>query len=108
MVVLGAIRSFLERLCGHLSPKIDKVSEKLTLRYPPEGPCVVTLIFPGPQFVSGSGLREGTGPRGVLALGAVIEVEQPHVGEGRKRGGVAPAVRSARPVPNPKNPTTPF
>ena len=25
-VVLGAIRSFLEPFCGHLSPKIDKVS----------------------------------------------------------------------------------
>ena len=38
--VLGAIGSFLEPFCGHLSPKIDKVSEKLTLRYPHEGPCV--------------------------------------------------------------------
>ena len=32
-VVLGAI-------FGYLSPKYDKVSEKLTLRYPHEGPCV--------------------------------------------------------------------
>ena len=39
--VLGAIGSFLEPFQGHLSPKIDKVSEKLTLRYPHEGPCVV-------------------------------------------------------------------
>jgi len=39
-VVLGAIRSFLEPCCGHLSPKIDQVSEELTLRYPPERPCV--------------------------------------------------------------------
>ena len=38
--VLGAIGSFLEPFCGHLSPKMDKVSEKLTLRYPHEGPCV--------------------------------------------------------------------
>jgi len=30
----------LEPFCGHLSPKIDKVSEKLTLRYPHEGPWV--------------------------------------------------------------------
>ena len=36
-VVLGAIRSFLEPFCGHLSPKIDKVSNELTLRYPPKG-----------------------------------------------------------------------
>jgi hypothetical protein len=41
--VLGAIGSFLEPFCGHISPKIDKVSEKMTLRYPHEGPCVVTL-----------------------------------------------------------------
>ena len=40
LVVLGAILSFLEPFCRHLSPKIDKVSEKLTLRYPHEGPCV--------------------------------------------------------------------
>ena len=39
--VLGAIASFLEPFCGHLSPKIDKVSEELTLRYPHEEPCVV-------------------------------------------------------------------
>ena len=39
-VVLGAIRSFLEPFCGHLSPKNDKVSEELTLRYPHEEPCV--------------------------------------------------------------------
>jgi hypothetical protein len=39
-VVLGAIRSLLEPFCGHLSPKIDKVSEELTLRYPHEEPCV--------------------------------------------------------------------
>ena len=41
MVVLGTTRSFLEPFGGHLSPKIDKVSEELTLRYPLEGPCVV-------------------------------------------------------------------
>jgi len=40
MVVVGTIRSFLEPFCGHLSPKIDKVSEELTLRYPHKGPCV--------------------------------------------------------------------
>ena len=32
--------SFLEPFCGNLLPKIDKVSEELTLRYPHEGPCV--------------------------------------------------------------------
>ena len=36
--------SFLEPLCGHLSPKIDKVSEKLTLRYPHEGSCVDLVL----------------------------------------------------------------
>ena len=39
-VVLGAIRLFLEPFCRHLSPKIDKVSEESTLRYPHEEPCV--------------------------------------------------------------------
>ena len=39
--VLGAVCSFLEPFCGHLSPNIDNVSEKLTLRYPHEGPWVV-------------------------------------------------------------------
>ena len=32
--------SFLEPFCGHLSPKIDKVSKELTFKYPHEGPCV--------------------------------------------------------------------
>ena len=40
MLVLGALCSFLEPFCGHSSPKIDKVSEELTLRYPHEGPWV--------------------------------------------------------------------
>ena len=40
MPVLGALIPFLEPFCVHLSPKIDKVSEKLTLRYPHEEPCV--------------------------------------------------------------------
>ena len=40
MLVLGALCSFLEPFCGHLSPKIDKVCEELTLRYPHEGPWV--------------------------------------------------------------------
>jgi len=40
MIVLGAVCSFLEPFCEHLSPKIDKVSKELTLRYPHEGPCV--------------------------------------------------------------------
>ena len=39
-VVLGAIMSFLEPFCGYLSPKIEKVSLKLTFEYPHEGPCV--------------------------------------------------------------------
>ena len=40
MLVLGALCSFLEPFYGNLSPKIDKVSEELTLRYPHEGPWV--------------------------------------------------------------------
>jgi hypothetical protein len=40
MLVLGALCPFLESICGHLSPKIDKVSEELTLRNPREGPWV--------------------------------------------------------------------
>ena len=39
-LVLGAIASFLEPFRGRLSPNIDNVSEKLTLRYPHEGPWV--------------------------------------------------------------------
>ena len=39
-VVHGTIMSFLEPFRGHLSPNIDKVSKKMTLRYPHEGPWV--------------------------------------------------------------------
>ena len=42
--VLGAISSFLELFRGHLSPKIDKVSEELTLRYHHEEPWVGTPV----------------------------------------------------------------
>ena len=42
MLVLGALCSFLEPFHGHLSPNIDNVSEKLTSRYPHEGPWVAT------------------------------------------------------------------
>ena len=41
--VLGAISPFLEPFRGRLSPNIDNVSEKLTLRYPHEGPWVADL-----------------------------------------------------------------
>ena len=40
MLVLGALCSFLEPFCGYSSPKIDKVSEELTLRYHHEEPWV--------------------------------------------------------------------
>ena len=40
VLVLGAVSSFLEPFRGRLSPNIDNVSEKLTLRYPHEGPWV--------------------------------------------------------------------
>ena len=36
MPVLGALSPFLEPFCGHLSPKLDKVSEKLTFEIPPQ------------------------------------------------------------------------
>ena len=45
MLVLEALCSFLEPFCGHLSPKVDKVSEELTLRYPHEEPCVDARIW---------------------------------------------------------------
>ena len=38
--VLGAVDPFLEPFRGRLSPNIDNSSEKLTLRYPHEGPWV--------------------------------------------------------------------
>ena len=44
----GISGSFLEPFCGHLSPKIDKVSEMLTLRYSHEGPCVEICLDRGP------------------------------------------------------------
>jgi len=44
--VLGAISPFLEPFRGRLSPNIDNVSEKLTLRYPHEGPWVVQRRSP--------------------------------------------------------------
>ena len=39
----------LEPFGGHLSPKIDKVSEELTLRYPHKEPCVDPET-PWPEF----------------------------------------------------------
>jgi hypothetical protein len=44
--VLGAISSFLEPFRGHLSPKIDKVSEALTVRYHHEEPWVAYTLHP--------------------------------------------------------------
>ena len=44
MPVLGALSPLLEPFCGHLSPKIDKFSEELTLRYPHEGPWVARRL----------------------------------------------------------------
>ena len=48
--------SFLEPICGHLSPKIDKVSEELTLRYPHEEPCVGRPL-PSKEGTTWKGLR---------------------------------------------------
>jgi len=68
MVVLGTIRSFLEPFCGHLSPKIDKVCEELTLRYPHEGPCV------GRQYRRnfGAGISAHVGPEITLYRGTSL------------------------------------
>ena len=44
VLVLGAISSFLEPFRGRLSPKVDNVSEKLTLRYPHQGPWVDPVL----------------------------------------------------------------
>ena len=49
VLVLGAISPFLEPFRGRLSPNIDNVSEKLTLRYPHEGPRVVRSNSIGEQ-----------------------------------------------------------
>ena len=61
MLVLGALCSFLEPFCGQLSPKIDKVSEELTLRYPHEGPWVV-LRFRGGEWATRAVGRAGPPP----------------------------------------------
>ena len=61
MAVLGTIRSFLEPFYGQLSPKNDKVSEELTLRYPHEGPCVATRHVMKGASVWGSRLSPETG-----------------------------------------------
>ena len=72
-VVLGAILSFFEPFCGHLSPKIDKVSLKLTFEYPHEGPCVdwwlghqEPLGYPKEQPYVHSGVRRGSATENLL------------------------------------------
>ena len=52
--VLGAISSFLEPFRGHLSLKIDKVSEELTLRYHHEEPWVGTPSVEFELFIKDS------------------------------------------------------
>ena len=60
VLVLGAISSFLEPFRGQLSPKVDKVSEKLTFEIPPRralGGCptwrpVSMLVRPGKSMYS--------------------------------------------------------
>ena len=49
MPVLGALSPFLEPFRGRLSPNVDNVSETMTLRYPHEGPWVVTHPRPGAE-----------------------------------------------------------
>ena len=47
--VLGAVDPFLEPFRGRLSPNIDNVSKKLTLRYPHEGPWVAAALLVEPS-----------------------------------------------------------
>ena len=62
--VLGAISSFLEPFRGHLSPKIDKVPEELTLRYHHEEPWVVVRdATPGPELRASFAHADSNGPR---------------------------------------------
>ena len=66
--VLGAISPFLEPFCGRLSPNIDNVSEKLTLRYPHEGPWVELDDSQGNVYLAahlgGGGAERGTNSGG--------------------------------------------
>ena len=59
---LGAVGAVLEPFCGHLSPKIDKVSSKLTFEIPPPralrgsnfGPIAANVhVSAGPQILAG-------------------------------------------------------
>ena len=65
--VLGAISSFLEPFRGHLSPKIDKVSEELTLRYHHEEPWVEchgrSSPSSSPTLTTHKPLPQAVGPR---------------------------------------------
>jgi hypothetical protein len=62
--VLGAISSFLEPFRGHLSPKIDKVSAELTLRYHHEEPRVgfVLAVLADGARAPDDGADEGENP----------------------------------------------
>jgi len=62
--VLGAVDPFLEPFRGRLSPNIDNVSEKLTLRYPHEGPWVVL----GPLRCGPVGIEPTAAERGASNL----------------------------------------
>ena len=58
-VVLGAIRPFLDPFYGHLSPKIDKVSWKLTFEIPPRRAlCGVEAARLEPRLTDREGERE--------------------------------------------------
>ena len=60
-LVLGAISSFLEPFRGYLSPKVEKISEELTLRYPHEEPCVAGIQEAGPSDVGWGRERRAAG-----------------------------------------------
>ena len=101
--VLGAVCSFLEPFRGHLSPNVDNVSEKLTLRYPHKGPWVVrTGSF---SAVCGNG-RVIPGYPGVVVPGSQHkregERESEKDSEGERRRG-----RERERGRDKKSPTTP-
>ena len=64
MLILGALGSFLEPFCGLLLPKVDKISYKMTLTYPHEGPCVESAHVLNPLRGPGPGNDNGNSDNG--------------------------------------------
>ena len=104
--VLGAISPFLEPFRGRLSPNIDNVSEKMTLRYPHEGPWVVTNPS---RFVP----RFDSNRQGSVPQKPVIRQQSPRVGRlensrppDRMVSATARAVVQALSLPPPSPPVS--